>query len=335
MADHITFIDSSTASSNLVPAAWFNDVNNSVYQGKNPSFVTSTGSANAYTVTLPSSTLAALAAGEQLTFKASFANTSAATLTVVGASSLGAVSIYAGGAALVGGEIPINAAITVIYNNSVWNLISATNAASSVFIQGQTYTAYITGGVSTAYTLTPSPATTANTENQRFAVEFHVASGASPTLAVSGQTAKNLKYRDSTGASVAVAASTIPLGWRSDVIYDGTDWLVMEIPAAYVGIPQNLQSAPYTLALTDNGKHIYMNSAGAFTIPANASVAFPIGAAVSFYNPSAACTIPITTDTLRDSASGLTGTRTIAQYGVVTILKVTATVWVITGTGIS
>lgn len=107
------------------------------------------------------------------------------------------------------------------------------------------------------------------------------------------------------------------------------------ITAGYLGIPQNSQSAGYTLVLTDNSKHIYMASAGAYTIPANGSVAFPIGTAISFYNASASSTIPITTDTLRWAADGSTGTRTLAQYGLATIVKVASTVWVITGTGLT
>lgn len=103
-------------------------------------------------------------------------------------------------------------------------------AVGSSEMQSQTYTAFTTGGISTAYTLTPSPAIAANAENQRFAVEFHTASGVSPTMAISGQAALDLKYRDSTGAKQAVTTNTIPSGWRSDVINDGTDLIVLDVP---------------------------------------------------------------------------------------------------------
>ncbi|NBU29972.1 MAG: hypothetical protein EBS41_00420 [Actinobacteria bacterium] len=53
----------------------------------------------------------------------------------------------------------------------------------------------------------------------------------------------------------------------------------------YRGVPQNSQSAAYTLALVDSGKHV-LNTTGGFIIPANATIAFPIGAAVSIYNNS-------------------------------------------------
>jgi len=104
----------------------------------------------------------------------------------------------------------------------------AANPVRATDLQVQLVTAFTTGGTSTAYTLTPTPAITANTTNQRFRVKFNAASGATPTLAVSGQTAKNLKYYDSTGTKQAITSTQVPINWISDVEYDGTDWLVMQ-----------------------------------------------------------------------------------------------------------
>lgn len=105
-------------------------------------------------------------------------------------------------------------------------------APSRKEVQSQTYTAYTTGGTSTAYTLTPTPALSALAENQEFDVEFHTAAGATPTLAISGLTAKDLKYRNSAGTKTAVTAARLPTGWRSKVVYDGTDYIVREVPPA-------------------------------------------------------------------------------------------------------
>ena len=103
----------------------------------------------------------------------------------------------------------------------------------------------------------------------------------------------------------------------------------------YKGVPQNSQTASYTLALSDMGKHISITTGGV-VIPANGSVAFPIGSAVSIYNDSGSNqTISITTDTLRLAGTASTGSRTLAQYGVATVLKVASTVWVISGAGVS
>jgi len=99
----------------------------------------------------------------------------------------------------------------------------------------------------------------------------------------------------------------------------------------YKGIPQNSQSAAYTLALSDMGKHVSI-STGGVTIPANGSVAFPVGATVVVYNNSASNqTIAITTDTLYLAGTATTGTRTLAQRGVATLIKVASTTWVVSG----
>lgn len=103
----------------------------------------------------------------------------------------------------------------------------------------------------------------------------------------------------------------------------------------YKGLPQNSQTASYTLALSDMGKHISITTGGV-VIPANGSVAFPIGSAVSIFNNSGSNqTISITTDTLRQAGTANTGSRTLAQYGLATVVKVSSTVWVISGAGIS
>jgi len=106
------------------------------------------------------------------------------------------------------------------------------------------------------------------------------------------------------------------------------------------GINQNSQSSNYTLVLTDANKHIlHPSGAGAgdiFTIPANASVAFPIGTCVTFVNDdSSAVSIAITSDVLTMAGTALNGTRSLAQNGLATVLKITATKWLISGVGLS
>jgi hypothetical protein len=99
----------------------------------------------------------------------------------------------------------------------------------------------------------------------------------------------------------------------------------------YRGLPQNSQTASYTLALADQGKHISITTGGV-VIPANGSVAFSIGATIVVFNNSGSNqTISITTDTLRLAGTATTGSRTLAQYGLATLVKVTSTVWAVTG----
>ena len=104
-------------------------------------------------------------------------------------------------------------------------------------------------------------------------------------------------------------------------------------------IQQNAQTGNYTIDTTDIGKHIYHASgagAAVYTIPANSAVPFEIGTAITFINMSTtAPTIAITTDTMYLAGTGTTGTRTLAQYGVATAIKMTATTWIISGSGLT
>jgi hypothetical protein len=101
------------------------------------------------------------------------------------------------------------------------------------------------------------------------------------------------------------------------------------------GLPQNARTGAYTLALSDAGKQV-SNTTGGWVIPANGSVAFPTGTAIALYNDSGSNqTISITTDTLRQAGTANTGTRTLAQYGLATCVKVASTTWVISGAGLS
>jgi hypothetical protein len=103
----------------------------------------------------------------------------------------------------------------------------------------------------------------------------------------------------------------------------------------YRGLPQNNRTGAYTLALSDIGKQV-TNTTGGWTIPANSSVAFPVGATiVLFNNSSSSQNISITSDTLRQAGTANTGTRALAQYGLATCVKVDATTWAISGAGLS
>jgi hypothetical protein len=97
------------------------------------------------------------------------------------------------------------------------------------------------------------------------------------------------------------------------------------------GLPQESKTAAYTLALGDAGRHISITTGGV-TIPADGTAAFPIGTTIVVYNnSSSAQNIAITTDTLRLAGTATTGTRSLAQRGLATLVKVAATEWAVTG----
>jgi hypothetical protein len=133
---------------------------------------------------------------------------------------------------------------------------------------------------------------------------------------------------------VAPILGTPSSGTLSSCTVDGTNGV------GYINIPQNSQSAAYTLVASDAGKHIFHPSTDAnartFTIPANSSVAYPIGTAISFVNmTSQVVSIAITTDTMYLAGTGTTGTRSLAQYGTATALKIESNKWIISGAGLT
>lgn len=123
-------------------------------------------------------------------------------------------------------------------------------------------------------------------------------------------------------------------GTLSACTVDGTD------AVGFRNTPINSQSADYTLVLADSGKTIFHPAADTndrtFTIPAESSVNYAVGTVVTFINLSANdLTIAITTDTMYLAGDGATGSRTLAEYGVASAVKVASTTWVISGNGLT
>jgi hypothetical protein len=123
-------------------------------------------------------------------------------------------------------------------------------------------------------------------------------------------------------------------GALSNCTVDGTD------AVGFRNIPVSSKSAAYTTVLADSGKVIFHPSTDAnartFTIDSNANVAYPIGTAITFINmTSQVVTIAITTDTMYLSSAGTTGSRSLAQYGSATAIKMTSTTWLISGSGLT
>lgn len=167
-------------------------------------------------------------------------------------------------------------------------------------------------------------------------------------------------------ADTAIAASNYKGNWSAltgalnmpaSVSHAGTFWALAAnlanvttatpgvsaswVPIVMGSIPQNAKSADYTLTLTDAGKHILHPSADTtarvFTIPANASVAYPIGTVINIINQNGAGVLTISmggTDVMRWSPFGTTGSRQLAANGIATLVKLTATEWIVSGTGL-
>ena len=97
------------------------------------------------------------------------------------------------------------------------------------------------------------------------------------------------------------------------------------------------QTADYTAVLTDQYQTLVpMNKATAvaFKIPTNASVAFPVGTAITILNKGAGtCTISATTSgtTTVLSAGAVAASPTLAQYKTAVCIKTATDTWYVAG----
>lgn len=334
--------------------------------------ITTTGSANAYVLTTGLS-LAAYVAGQSFDIKASFSNTSTATINV---DALGAKAITKNGTTvLASGDIVSGNIYRISYDGTQFQLVGATATGAYQPLDALlTAIAALTTAddrmldftgvdtvavVSYATVVTNLAALTTATGAQLTASNIFTStntlSNAAPTLRwYESGAAADTKYWDIFISGGALfwrcvndgysSASTYLTVTRSGVTplvasFDACDLRIAAAPtilatnsAGFRGLPQNIQDANYTAVIGDSGGHIYHTSATphTHTIPANASVAYPIGHTLTFINRgSGAVTIAITTDTL--NWRGSTGSRTLAQYGRATAVKITATAWDIDG----
>ena len=197
-----------------------------------------------------------------------------------------------------------------------------------------------TGSAATLTTARTIQTNLASTSSASFNGSANITPGVTGTLPVANG---GTGVTTSTGSgSVVLSTSptlTTPVlgtptsGTLSNCTVDGTD------AVGFRNTPVNSQSAAYTLVLTDAGKTILHpisdNNARTFTIPANASVAYPVGTVITFVNLINTVTIAITSDTMYLAGPGTTGSRTLAAYGVATAVKLTSTSWLISGNGLT
>ena len=107
--------------------------------------------------------------------------------------------------------------------------------------------------------------------------------------------------------------------------------------ANVIGLPQQSQSANYTLTLADAGKSVVHpitdNNARTFTIPPNFSVAYPVGTQITFVNMANTLTVELANDLmyLAGFSTYPPASVRLDAYGVATALKVSNTSWIISG----
>jgi hypothetical protein len=312
------------------------------------------------------------ATGQMFWFVASGTNTGATTLNI---DSLGAKNITRGTAALAAGDIISGAVALVVYDGTQFQLLSIIRSIQTNGTIASAGTTNI--GAANAEYLAVSGTTTITAFDTVAAGIYRVLKfdgiltlthnatslilpGAANITTAAGDVAGFVSlgsgnwrcqwYQRASGAPVVNPAASetvqgiVELATEAEGL-TGTDTSRAMTPAVTKAVntrlQQNSQSADYTLTIDDAGKQIFHpsadTSARTFTIPANGTVAFAVGTAVTFINQNGAgvITIAITTDTMRLAGDGTTGSRTLAANGIATAVKVTSTEWLISGTGLT
>jgi hypothetical protein len=158
-------------------------------------------------------------------------------------------------------------------------------------------------------------------------------SSANLAAAVTDETGSGALVFATSPTFVTPVLGTPTSGQLSACTVDGTD------AVGFRNTPVNSQDEAYETVLADSGKTILHpvadDNARIFTIPANSSVAYPVGTVISFVNLQNTVTIAITTDTMYLANDGDTGDRTLAEYGMASAMKVASTTWIISGNGLT
>jgi len=248
-----------------------------------------------------------------------------------------------------GTGIAVAAGKTMVMFNNATDVVDVTNYASSMTLgtalsvaSGGTGVTTSTGTGAVVLSNTPTLVTpvlgvaSATTVNK---VTFTAPATGSTLTIADGKTltASNSITIAGTDAKTLTVSNSLTLA--------GTDSTTMTFPTVsasvgYLNIPINSQSAAYTTVLADSGKTILHPSTDAnartFTIDSNANVPYALGTAITFINmTSQVVTIAITSDTMYLAGLGTTGSRSLAQYGMATAVKLTSTTWIISGNGLT
>ena len=135
---------------------------------------------------------------------------------------------------------------------------------------------------------------------------------------------------ESTGTLNINAGSGSDVNINTDLNVSG---VVSDTAGSLRNLPQVSKSSAYTLIASDTGKHVSISSGGVTV----ASGIFSIGDVVTIYNNSSGSqTITQGSSvTLRQAGTSNTGNRSLALYGVATLMCVASNTFVISGVGLS
>lgn len=274
-------------------------------------FYVDSGSGNNFAIT-PSPAISAYAEGQRFVFRATHGNTGACDLNVNG---LGAIAIQTNdGSALSSGAIATGGYYEVIYDANAtpdrWVLVSP--ISNSTNVDHDSTTNFV-----------------ANEHIDHTSVTITAGSGLSYSVGGTDISADATIDVDLTALTQA-DATDIAAGDELLLNDGGTNKAVRWQD---FGIPQTntASTTPFSAAdLTYANRWYNCTAATAVSavIPANASVAYPVGTTFAFHqNGAGQITVSVTTDTLRAP----NGAKTNTQYSTIFVTKIGSTEWVVTG----
>ena len=137
--------------------------------------------------------------------------------------------------------------------------------------------------------------------------------------------------------SAATALMTTPqahaVEWDNAQMYV-TNSAAERLPVATSKVQINAQTGTtYTLVLADAGYLVTASNAGAITlsVPTNASVAFPIGTQILVNQLGAGQVTVAAVTSGTTTVSGRNGLKTSGQYAMISLVKVAADQWIVSG----
>ena len=234
--------------------------------------------------------------------------------------------------------------------NLIWSVDQVGNATGVVpaasganvditSLGNNTTTIYTTAGTATTYAITPVPAYTAYAAGMSFMVNFALASGIAPTLAISGLTTPpQLVKENADGTFSNIAAGDIPINHRSRVTLISTTQALVEKMSPFfsmvrVAVDNGFGSSStairrYTTVITSQGADITyadsatagalftVNTSGTYSVTANATfnVASTIGVSLNAASTTAGITTLAVAQILSMNTSAAADYNTCASW---------------------
>lgn len=223
---------------------------------------------------------------------------------------------------------------------TVANAVNSTLTFSNYYLDSS-------GAANTITVTVPSPSTFTYTTGVQLLVKIANTNTGATTINVNSLGSVQVR----TSSLSALSSGQLVAGGVYPLFYDGTYFQLqtqatsitgaqvnaaLGYTAGYINIPQNIQTAAYVPTTSDVGKHIYISTGG---VTVNASVFSP-GDVFSVVNNSGSNqTITAGASvTIRLAGTATTGNRTVAQYGVATVLCVVGgatPTFIVSGAGVT